>query len=788
MADFVGHIDGSSSSGGSDGPSPLTGAALSGGPQRSHSGEALTTHHVESNFHDDETLYHFTAESDMDESISYADSLVREYLLFNGLTSTLHALERERKVDHRAISLRARKIVDQLLEFAHAFDSAGLFELWSFLDKHFFCKVDTSFLPTIQKLFTSLQRYYLIHAITCGQHEKAREFMQTNIENFRGRPEWERWFILPFLEKPQDDPAFEIYFAKDWSDAFSLSLGNFLSAMFARLPLPKMLNFTVEKKMRQAMELELVQLRAQLKERQNQLAALKKQLEQSGQVLRTAPTPMPQTPTTPNSQSAFSTSPSSLAGASSSSSSRTTAATPKSVAMLSRSQEPGSAPRATSSSIPIAGARQLYENETGMWKVEADKPSAIAFSPGLTHPSPHGRLGIGFDRDHLTDRPLPSVTPDHNPLLFVHPSSPDVAAPRRTSTTSPDAMAWSSSSSSSTGGSGDLGSTQTLQDVVPFAIFGEHKSPIRRCKFSNAGHLIASGSSDGTVRVWATPQQATRSDEPRAESSYSAIFCFAEVLSLAWETNNRILLAGTANGIIKLWSMKTSATIADLTDKGQRQSPRIMDLAYCPTQPAFLSSAQSNALARRHSLLYSWDVAQLQVERKFPLPPEVGVNSVCYSPNGKLVFAGCSDGKVLAFDSKNPSAILGWTAHKGRTNAVAMTKDGSTLLTAGSDGFLQLWDISNVSDCHRRARFTWSLPHASTTTTDLCLSPNSKNVAIPTRDNAFSIYSLNSPFPDPILTLHSHVKMVRCLDWHPSDSVIATGSEDRSIHLHQFKA
>ncbi|MDP2436752.1 MAG: hypothetical protein Q8P67_13465, partial [archaeon] len=464
-------------------------------------------------FHDDETLYHFVSETEMEESLAYADNLVREYLLFNGMTSTLNAMEKERRGDNRAVSFRARKIVTQLLGFAQSFDFRAMLELWNFLERHFFVKIDPSFLPTIQKLFTSLQRFYLINAINTGAPEKAREFLEVNIGNFRGRPEWERWFMLPFLEKPQTDPSFEMYFAKDWSDAFSLSLGNFLNTLFTHLPLPKMLNFTIERKMRQAMELELSQLRVQCKERQTLIGTLQRQIQD----LQSSPssrTPVSSTPSLLPLVTPASTNASGLA----------------SVDISKPSHHHHQSHQQSQQHQPLS--------ET--WKMDADKP-VTPNSPGIARDiSPMTARQV---MDRLSEQPLPSVSVEAHPMLTVQSMTmagdtaglSNVMISSNPSISSFSSFSSSSSSSSSSNSqsysqpSSPVTEMEHIECIVPYSTFVEHKSPVRRCKFSRSGHLIATGSSDGTVRIWPTPKPSLtsspqRSAEGHSDATHSTIF------------------------------------------------------------------------------------------------------------------------------------------------------------------------------------------------------------------------------------------------------------------------
>ncbi len=61
---------------------------------------------------------------------------------------------------------------------------------------------------------------------------------------------------LPFTKNPDQHSSFQLYFTKEWSDAFSVTLHNFFSTLFACLPLPALLNFEAEHQKMQVLSTE----------------------------------------------------------------------------------------------------------------------------------------------------------------------------------------------------------------------------------------------------------------------------------------------------------------------------------------------------------------------------------------------------------------------------------------------------------------------------------------------------------------------------------------------------
>uniref|UniRef100_A0A4W6F4P7 WD repeat-containing protein 91 n=1 Tax=Lates calcarifer TaxID=8187 RepID=A0A4W6F4P7_LATCA len=167
----------------------------------------------------------------MGSAVERTDEHVREYLIYRGFTSTLKHLDSEIKADKEK-GFRVDKIIDQLQLFIQSFDLFGLKEYWLYLDRRLFCRLEDVYRSTVNKLRTSLYRYYVINTIQKGNLEKTQEFFQKQALELQGQAEWRDWFILPFIPAPEQNPAFSPYFSRQWADTFLVSLHNFLSVLF----------------------------------------------------------------------------------------------------------------------------------------------------------------------------------------------------------------------------------------------------------------------------------------------------------------------------------------------------------------------------------------------------------------------------------------------------------------------------------------------------------------------------------------------------------------------------
>jgi WD40 repeat protein len=71
------------------------------------------------------------------------------------------------------------------------------------------------------------------------------------------------------------------------------------------------------------------------------------------------------------------------------------------------------------------------------------------------------------------------------------------------------------------------------------------------------------------------------------------------------------------------------------------------------------------------------------------------VDSVAFSPDGRLLASASHDGTVRLWDPATGEAVAVLDAHPGGASAVAWSPDGATLASAGRDGVLKLWSAAH---------------------------------------------------------------------------------------------
>ncbi len=78
------------------------------------------------------------------------------------------------------------------------------------------------------------------------------------------------------------------------------------------------------------------------------------------------------------------------------------------------------------------------------------------------------------------------------------------------------------------------------------------------------------------------------------------------------------------------------------------------------------------------------------------------VLSLCFAPDGRWLAAGDRAGVVQVWETPGGRLFQSLRGHQGAVNAVAFDRSGKSLLSAGADGTLRLWDVAEAKERWRQ--------------------------------------------------------------------------------------
>jgi WD40 repeat protein/DNA-binding XRE family transcriptional regulator len=291
--------------------------------------------------------------------------------------------------------------------------------------------------------------------------------------------------------------------------------------------------------------------------------------------------------------------------------------------------------------------------------------------------------------------------------------------------------------------------------IFPDRFLIGHSAPVMDTVFSPDGTQIATGSMDGTARLW---------DATTGESLITLSGHTLPVTHLAFLAGGKNLATTSQDNTTRIWDISPAGNREVLTFVDP-QVPGIESVTYSP------DGRLLSTIASIYSIVHDATTGEVISET----PTSFTSGSSTISPDGKYLAVYNPDGSTRIKELTSGKELLRLDNSLGILPPIAASPDGTRLAVAGQTGEVQIFDLATGS---RQLTF----PAHPGSILSINFSPDGTRLATGAADGTAQVWDVSTG--EELLEIKGQVGGVSAVAFRPPDGLqLATGSEDNTFKL-----
>jgi len=277
--------------------------------------------------------------------------------------------------------------------------------------------------------------------------------------------------------------------------------------------------------------------------------------------------------------------------------------------------------------------------------------------------------------------------------------------------------------------------------------FQGHRYRVNSISFSPDGQMIASASSDCTLKLWRL--DGTELQTFQGHNDW--------VNSVSFSPDGQMIASASSDGIVKLWRL-------DGTELQTFQGHSIWSnsVSFSPDGQTLVSAGGDGTVK-----LWRLDGTELQTFQEH----SVGVYSASFSPDGQMI-ASANSNCVVKLWRLDGTQLQTFQGHSSAVRSLRFSPDGQIIASASSDGTIKLWRLDGTQ--------LQTFQGHSNLVTSVSFSPDGQMLASTSADRTVKLWRLDSK---KLQTFQGHSDWISSVSFSPDGQTIVSASGDGIVKL-----
>jgi len=240
------------------------------------------------------------------------------------------------------------------------------------------------------------------------------------------------------------------------------------------------------------------------------------------------------------------------------------------------------------------------------------------------------------------------------------------------------------------------------------------------------------------------------------------------IYSVAFSTTGDTIIFGNEDGKIEFFDINSNASVKTIS------TDRSINSMVLSSDGQII--AASNITQRwggpQSSYISIWNVNDEYIYNTIKEKDYNDINSIDFSPDGKLIASGQDDETVKIRNIKNGDILHSYKVHDDRVNTVVFHPSGRFVVSAGGDGIILIWSIGDASIINTLVGHTDAI-------NQIAISKDGKLIASASEDKTIRLWDFETG--QETMKFLGHTSDLRCVDLSPDGRFLASGDYEGNI-------